>query len=93
VRHPAARPSTRLLRRQAGSADPLTAKCHTWIAEFGEALEPYVDGAYINVPNAGMSGWEVAYWGPNVDRLRAVKAKYDTENVFDYEQSVPLVTG
>ncbi|AGB21160.1 FAD/FMN-dependent dehydrogenase [Mycobacterium sp. JS623] len=75
------------------SADPLTAKCHSWIAEFGEALQPYVDGAYINVPNAGMSGWEAAYWGPNVDRLRAVKAKYDAEKVFDYEQGVPLFTG
>jgi FAD/FMN-containing dehydrogenase len=75
------------------SADPLTGQCETWIAEFGEALQPFVNGAYINVPNAGMPGWETAYWGPNVDRLRTIKAKYDPENVFSYEQSVPLVTG
>ena len=72
------------------SADPLTAECLTWVADFGEALRPYVDGAYVNVPNAGMPGWETAYWGPNVDRLRAIKANYDPENVFNFEQSVPV---
>ena len=71
------------------AADPLTVECETWIAEFGEALQPYVNGAYINVPNAGMPGWETAYWGSNVDRLRTIKAKYDPDNVFSYEQSVP----
>jgi hypothetical protein len=72
------------------AADPLTAKCQAWIAEFSEALGPYVNGAYVNVPNAGMADWETAYWGPNVDRLRRVKAKYDPENVFCFEQSVPV---
>jgi FAD/FMN-containing dehydrogenase len=71
-------------------ADPLTAKCQAWIAEFNQALGPYVDGAYVNVPNAGTAQWETAYWGPNVDRLRRVKAKYDPENVFCFEQSVPV---
>ena len=75
------------------TADPLTAKCQAWIAEFSEALRPYVNGAYVNVPNAGMADWETAYWGPNVDRLRTIKAKYDPENVFCFEQSVPLVAG
>jgi FAD/FMN-containing dehydrogenase len=72
----------------AASADSLTAECQTWIAEFGEALAPYVNGAYVNVPNAGMPEWEAAYWGRNVDRLRAIKTKYDPENVFTFEQSV-----
>jgi FAD/FMN-containing dehydrogenase len=71
------------------SADPLTAKCQTWIAEFGEALRPFVNGAYVNVPNAGIPECETAYWGSNVDRLRTIKAKYDPENVFSFEQSVP----
>jgi len=71
-------------------ADPLTGKCQAWIAEFSQALGPYVDGAYVNVPNAGEAQWETAYWGPNVDRLRRVKAEYDPENVFSFEQSVPV---
>ena len=69
--------------------DPLTPECLAWIAEFSEALAPYVNGAYVNVPNAGMADWETAYWGPNVDRLRAIKAKYDPDNVFSFEQSIP----
>src|ERR1700716_3401967 len=70
------------------TADPLTAKCQAWIADFSEALRPYVNGAYVNVPNAGMTDWETAYWGPNVDRLRTIKAFYDPDNVFSFEQSV-----
>jgi len=70
------------------SDDPLTPTCEAWIAEFDAALQPYVNGAYVNVPNAGMPDWETAYWGSNVDRLRAIKSKYDPDNVFSYEQSV-----
>ena len=48
----------------------------------------YVNGAYVNVPNAGMADYETAYWGPNVDRLRGVKAKYDPENFFRVNQNI-----
>jgi FAD/FMN-containing dehydrogenase len=71
--------------------DPLTPVCLDWIAEFAEALAPYVNGAYTNVPNADMADWETAYWGEGVDRLRAIKAKYDPNNVFSFEQSIPLL--
>lgn len=73
----------------AASDDPLTAKCLAWIAEFDQALAPYANGAYVNVPNAGPGEWETAYWGPNVERLRTIKAKYDPHNVFTFEQSIP----
>lgn len=66
-----------------------TARALAWIAEFGESLQPYVAGAYVNVPNAGMADWATAYWGTNVDRLRTVKSKYDPGNVFRYPQSIP----
>ncbi|MUL75208.1 FAD-binding oxidoreductase [Mycolicibacterium sp. CBMA 226] len=68
--------------------DPLTEKCLTWIAEFGEALQPFSNGAYTNVPNAGMPNWEHAYWGAGVERLRTIKAHYDPANVFRFEQGI-----
>ncbi|MDT5148769.1 MAG: hypothetical protein QOI01_502 [Mycobacterium sp.] len=73
---------------RTGEVDPLTPQCLAWIGEFSEALAPYVNGAYVNVPNAGMPDWETAYWGSNVDRLRTVKVKYDPDNVFSFEQSI-----
>lgn len=69
--------------------DPLTEVALAWLADFADALEPYVAGAYVNVPNAGMRNWPTAYWGANVERLRAAKAQYDPHNVFVYEQSIP----
>ncbi len=75
------------------AADPLTAQCQSWIAEFGQALSPYVNGAYVNVPNLGMDNWEAAYWESNIDRLRRVKAEYDPGDVFHYEQSIQAHSG
>ncbi|MFF4457145.1 FAD-binding oxidoreductase [Streptomyces goshikiensis] len=74
---------------EPGVCDPLTPQAQAWIAEFSLALRPYVDGAYVNVPNVGMQDWETAYWGSNFDRLRTIKAEYDPHNVFKYEQSIP----
>lgn len=70
--------------------ESLSAACLDWLAEFGEALSPYANGAYVNVPNAGMADWENAYWGPNVDRLRTIKATYDPDSVFSFEQGLTL---
>ena len=79
-------------RGEPDSGDAITPIAQAWIAEFSQALRPYVDGAYVNVPNIGMAEWETAYWGPNFDRLREIKAKYDPHNVFQYEQSIPPAT-
>jgi FAD/FMN-containing dehydrogenase len=70
--------------------DPLTPECLAWTAEFAEALAPFVDGAYTNVPNADAADWESDYWGGGVERLRTIKAKYDPHNVFRFEQSIRL---
>ncbi|WP_445170376.1 FAD-binding oxidoreductase [Mycolicibacterium sp. Dal123E01] len=67
-----------------------TNACLTWVAEFTEAMQPYGNGAYVNVPNAGVPDWESDYWGLNVERLRAIKAAYDPKNVFSFEQSIRL---
>ncbi|MET8407387.1 FAD-binding oxidoreductase [Streptomyces sp. NPDC005195] len=74
---------------QPGICDPLTPEAQAWIAEFSQKLRPYVDGAYVNVPNIGTQDWETAYWRNNFGRLRKIKAKYDPQNVFQYDQSIP----
>jgi FAD/FMN-containing dehydrogenase len=76
-------------RGQPDSGDAITSEAQAWIAEFSQALRPYVNGAYVNVPNIGMADWQTAYWGSNFDRLRKIKAKYDPHNIFQYEQSIP----
>ncbi|MGD1170754.1 FAD-binding oxidoreductase [Mycobacterium seoulense] len=70
--------------------DPaLNSKALGWAVDFWRALRPFGKGAYVNVPNAPASDWEREYYGPNFERLREVKAKYDPSNVFCFEQSVP----
>jgi len=77
----------------AAEDDPMTEQCLAWVADLADALKPYVNGAYVNVPNAGMPDWATAYWGCGVDRLRAIKARYDPDDVFTFEQSVPSPNG
>ena len=72
--------------------DPLTPVCLAWVAEFTAALAPYVRGAYVNVPNAGLADYEIAYWGTGVDRLRTIKAKYDPDDVFSCDQGIAPVS-
>jgi FAD/FMN-containing dehydrogenase len=59
-----------------------------WIEQFREALQPYVMGSYINVPEGSINDL-TAYYGNNLARLREVKRKYDPENVFHFEHSIP----
>ena len=77
------------VRGGAPASDEETAAVLGWVAAFTDAMAPYVNGAYVNVPNAGAPDWERDYWGANVDRLRKIKAAYDPDNVFAYEQSIP----
>jgi FAD/FMN-containing dehydrogenase len=73
--------------------DPaLHTKALAWAGDFWRALRPFGEGSYVNVPNAPAADWEREYYGANRERLRQVKAKYDPENVFSFEQSVPLVS-
>jgi FAD binding domain/Berberine and berberine like len=45
-------------------------------------------GVYPNFPDPELEDWGHAYHGANLDRLRQVKATYDPENVFRFDQSV-----
>jgi FAD/FMN-containing dehydrogenase len=53
------------------------------------AMRPYVSGAaYVNYCDKELLDWQEAYWGPNLHRLQAIKARFDPENVFRHDQSI-----
>ena len=64
----------------------------TWARSTYAAMQPWVGTSrYLNylIPDdAGDATLRAAY-GPNLDRLRAVKAKYDPDNVFHLNLNVP----
>lgn len=77
----------------AGWSDPnLTEPCVAWLDEFRAALNPYVEGGYVNVPDASFQDWGTKYYGSNFERLRRVKSVYDPDNVFTFAQSIPPAT-
>ncbi len=54
-----------------------------------DLLHPWGTGrVYGNFPDPDLPDWQHAYYGRNVDRLRAVKAHYDPGHVFRFAQSV-----
>jgi FAD/FMN-containing dehydrogenase len=60
-----------------------------WTREFFEAMQPFfAAGVYVNNPGEeGELRLRQAY-GPNYDRLIAVKTKYDPTNLFQYNQNI-----
>lgn len=55
-----------------------------------QRLLPYTVGDYIGNPDPDLNDYLTAYYGANVERLKCVKRKYDPDNIFHFEQSIPL---
>jgi FAD/FMN-containing dehydrogenase len=63
-----------------------------WCRDTFAAIQPYVGASrYVNYLDQDDTGDEalVAVYGPNVKRLRELKAKYDPENVFHLNLNIP----
>lgn len=52
-------------------------------------LLPYTIGNYIGNPDPTLKNYLKEYFGGNVERLQCVKKKYDPDNLFQFEQSIP----
>jgi FAD/FMN-containing dehydrogenase len=60
-----------------------------WLRRSYETTHPHgTGGAYVNFPDPTLDDPLTAYHGPNLDRLRAVKAEYDPTGVFGFAQSI-----
>jgi FAD/FMN-containing dehydrogenase len=72
--------------------DPLHARKNRQdLSNIYSALRPAMFGAaYVNYPDITLKDWPRAYWQSNVERLKAIKLKYDPENLFRHGHSVPL---
>lgn len=62
-----------------------------WVEGIHQAMEPYsTGGAYVNIPDRSLQNWPYAYYGDNFPRLMKVKKEYDPDNVFNFQQSIPV---
>lgn len=62
----------------------------SWIEGFRKSMLPYTRGAYRNYCDSLITDWPTAYFGENIGRLVRVKQMYDPENLFRFEQSIPI---
>jgi FAD/FMN-containing dehydrogenase len=62
----------------------------SWINGVWKALRPYASGqAYQNYIDPQLAGWQRAYYGSNLARLREIKKQVDPDFVFRFRQAIP----
>ncbi|WP_322013142.1 FAD-binding oxidoreductase [Paraburkholderia sp. J12] len=65
------------------------ARCIGWARAFFEAAAPFALGSvYVNFLTQEETGRIGAAYGPNYDRLVAVKTRYDPHNLFHHNQNI-----
>ena len=61
-----------------------------WVRDYAAALQPYSEAAgYINFMDGDDLPRVAENYGPNYDRLRGIKARYDPQNLFHVNQNIP----
>jgi FAD binding domain/Berberine and berberine like len=74
-----------------GTPSPsVLAENRTWLNGLWSSLRPSASGAaYVNYIDPSLKGWQVAYYGANLDRLIRVKRTYDPDDAFTFARSIP----
>jgi FAD/FMN-containing dehydrogenase len=68
-----------------------TAYALSWVESLRLQLEKFFHGGYVNVVDRSISQYGEEYYGrKNYAKLQRIKQRYDEDNVFHFEQSVPL---
>ncbi len=82
-----------LVTAEANWTDPAqNDEAISWAKELWDAMEPHsTGGVYLNFPGLGEEGESLARagHGVNYERLAALKAKYDPENLFRMNINIP----
>jgi FAD/FMN-containing dehydrogenase len=72
-----------------GDSAAIAAADTQWVRDIHGAMAPYASGAaYQNYIDPELVGWEKAYYGQNLGRLRLAKRRYDPRNAFAFAQGV-----
>jgi len=75
----------------SGTSAAGTAAVAAWLSETATRLAPYTNGeAYQNYIDPTLADWPRAYYGANLPRLESIKRAYDPDDVFSFDQSIPL---
>ena len=62
-----------------------------WIEGLADALRPHTSTfAYQNFIDRSQPSWQHAYYGSNLERLTEIKRRHDPDDVFRFQQSIPL---
>jgi FAD/FMN-containing dehydrogenase len=65
-----------------------------WLTRSWTLVHPWGSGGvYPNFPDPDLEDWAHAYYGKNYDRLLRIKAKYDPDEFFWFDQSLPTMPG
>ncbi|WP_412677635.1 BBE domain-containing protein [Brevibacillus agri] len=60
------------------------------VEHFRTSMLPFTRGAYRNYSDLLIHDCPTMYFGENIAKLKKVKKTYNPENVFRFEQSIPL---
>ena len=61
-----------------------------WLTRSWSIVHPHGSrGVFANFPDPDLTDWARAYHGDNYERLTRIKARYDSDNLFRFHQSLP----
>lgn len=59
-----------------------------WVKSKQTYIRSITVGAYVNFPCAELKNYEEEYYGENIEKLKAIKRKYDPYNIFRFNQGI-----